>query len=245
MTQPRPLPRTWRPPHVNDGRTRGYLEDARFGTQDRYVSGFLLVQKDLLELFDYVEPHGQNDSTFSFRIHALLMRACMEVEANCKAILRAHGYVKLGGKQWNGEDYRKVNASHHLSSYRVHLPRWGGAGGVRAPFAAWSVADPLAWYQAYNAAKHDVHADEKRATFKDLVDACAALVTLLHAQFENSWDKVGLLALGPGDGTVDTVGEYFRLSTPADWADDEKYAFDWNDLKVQAEPFARFDYSLV
>jgi hypothetical protein len=38
-----------------------------------------------IEAVDYVEPADQNLNTYSFRIHELLMRACIEVEANCKA----------------------------------------------------------------------------------------------------------------------------------------------------------------
>lgn len=51
------------------------------------MRAFLLVQKDLQELFDYVEPADKKLCCYSYRIHELLMRTCIEVKANCKAIL--------------------------------------------------------------------------------------------------------------------------------------------------------------
>lgn len=81
--------------------------------------------KDLQELFDYVEPADKNLECFSYRIHALLLRACVEVEANCKAILKENGYWKAKDMNMN-DDYRKIDSTHMLSSYQVRVPNWGG-----------------------------------------------------------------------------------------------------------------------
>ena len=37
---------------------------------------------------------------------------------------------------------------------------------LRVPFAAWGKGGALVWYQAYNATKHDRHAEFCRATFE-------------------------------------------------------------------------------
>ena len=73
---------------------------------EHYVRAYLLLQKDLEELFDYVEPSDQNLNCYSYRTHELLLRACVEVEANCKAILLENGYPKPRDDM-NRNDYIK------------------------------------------------------------------------------------------------------------------------------------------
>ena len=55
---------------------------------ENFVRAFLLIQKDVLELFDYIEPSDTNLASHSHRIHELLLRTCVEIESNCTAILR-------------------------------------------------------------------------------------------------------------------------------------------------------------
>ena len=65
-----------------------YIRHPKFAkAPEHYIRAFLLLLKDLYDLFDYVEPADNNIDCYSYRIHALLLRACVEVEANCKAIL--------------------------------------------------------------------------------------------------------------------------------------------------------------
>jgi hypothetical protein len=205
----------------------------------------LLLQSDLRALFDYIEPADQNLGAYSFRTLALLLRACVEVEANCKAILKENGYSK--GGDWTMRDYRKIEHSHRLSSFEVVVPNWSGLGSRRAPFAAWKASGSLPWYEAYNAAKHDRHNEFQRASFGHLIDACCAVFILLSAQFL-SYDFTGYLQWTidkPGDGSDYGVGQFFRVVYPSDWDEDEQYAFDWGVLKETADPFASFDYSKV
>jgi hypothetical protein len=147
-----------------------------------YMRGFLLLQKDLEHLFEFIEPSDQNLQCYSFRIHELLLRACVEVEANCKAILEENGYRKVGN--WNMNDYQKVNVSHHLSSFVVQLPVWHGCKKIRAPFEAWASGKPLPWYHAYNKTKHDRHTGFSKATLDQLVDAICGLVSVISANFQ-------------------------------------------------------------
>jgi hypothetical protein len=138
MTIMKPFRRTCRQfvdgryaPHGNDG----FIDDPRFAkAPEQYVRAFLIIQKDLRELFDYVEPADQNEGCYSYRIHELLMRTCVEVEANCKAILGENGYMPPRGKNWDRSDYKKLNATHRLSSFQVKFPVWHGRHAVRTPF---------------------------------------------------------------------------------------------------------------
>jgi hypothetical protein len=99
-----------------------------------YIRGFCLLQKDLEHLFEYIEPGDDNLESYSFRVHELLLRACVEVEANCKAILRENDYPKDEKGRWNMADYKKINTSHRLSSFSVKLPYWHGEQRIRRPF---------------------------------------------------------------------------------------------------------------
>jgi hypothetical protein len=216
---------------------------------EHYVRSFLLLLKDLQELFDYVEPTDENLNCYSYRIQALLLRACIDVEANCKAILKENGYErkdKWGKDAMNMSDYKKINLTHRLSSYQVKVPYWNGTKNMRSPFAAWSTGNILPWYEAYNTTKHDRHSGFKEATFDHLLDSCCAVLVILSAQFETNDFSPGntLLALsGPGDGLESGIGGYFRVKFPEDWPVEQRYDFDWKQLKNEPDPFQTIDYS--
>ena len=224
-----------------------YMMHPKFAqSPGQYIRAFLLLLKDLQELFDYVEPDDNNLACYSYRIHALLLRACIEVEANCRAILTENGYTKLG--RMDMTDYKKINATHRLSSYQVKVPYWSGTKFLRSPFSSWSTGNTLPWYQAYNTAKHDRLAGFKQATFEHLLDAACGVLVILSAQFETNDFSPGdsLLALGgPSDGMESGIGGYFRVKFPDDWPEDLRYEFDWQTLKNEADPFQLIDYSTI
>jgi hypothetical protein len=203
--------------------------------------------RPLLELFDYVEPAENNKNCYSYRIHALLLRACIEVEANLKAILKEHGYSKSG--DWNMGDYKKVNTTHHLSSFQVKVPNWDGENSLRKPFVAWKSGNPLPWYQAYNATKHDRHLEFTQATFEHLLDATCGLLSVLSAQFGTmDFSSSDMLISMPGvhnDGMESGIGSYFRVRFPEDWPEEEKYDFNWHSIMNENDPFQTFDYMQI
>jgi hypothetical protein len=213
---------------------------------EHYVRAFLILLKDLQELFDYVEPADKNLDCYSYRIHALLLRACVEVEANCKAILAENGYGRSG--DWNMSDYRKIEKTHLLSAYEVKVPNWSGSRAIRPPFSAWTSGGSLPWYQAYNTTKHDRHSQFEQATFDHLLDACCGLLVLLSAQFETNDFSPGntLLALeGSRDGMESGIGGYFRVRFPSNFPAALRYDFDWQQLKNEPDPFQTIDYSTI
>lgn len=230
--------------YYSSGKSRYILHPDFAKSPEHYVRAFLLVQKDLLELFDYIEPADANLSCHSFRTHELLLRACVEVEANCKAILAENGYTKSG--DLNMTDYKKLNRTHRLSSYEVRIPTWYGNSAVRKPFAAWAVPPlqplpSLPWYDAYNQTKHNRHDAFALATFENMLDSVCGLLVVLSAQFfthDFTSSESYLITSGPNDGTEQAIGGYFRIKFPADWPDHEKYDFDWMVLeKTEPHPF--------
>src|SRR5262249_420865 len=243
MTIKKPFKRTCRQfsdgsylPHGN----HDFIAHPKFANApQQYVRAFMLIQKDLRELFDYVEPADKNLDCYSYRMHELLMRSCIEIEANCRAILSENGYSRAG--DWNMTDYKKLDVTHRLSSYQVKFPVWHGRQAVRTPFSSWATGAGLEWYQAYNKSKHDRHEQFEQANFANLLDAVAGLVALLASQFgdydfEAPHIPVWVDDTLKGDGFETAVGKYFRLKYP-DWPKDERYDFDWKQLENDAEPF--------
>ncbi len=229
--------------YANSGNGRYVRHSLYAKDPEHYVRAYLLLQKDLLELFDYVEPSDQNLGCYSYRIHELLLRACIEVEANCRAILVENGYQK-NPRDLNMLDYIKIEQSHRLSDYRVRVPTWSGNAGIKAPFHAWGTGGSLPWYQAYNATKHDRHAAFKRATFEQMLDAVCGCLVILSAQFlgeDFSGQSVSIVADGPPDGMEDAIGDYFRVKY-AQWPASDRYDFTWHQIANAPDPFQQYQY---
>ena len=246
----RPYRRTYRQfkdgSYTEGGRWQYVLHPKFARSPEHYVRSFLLLQKDIRDLFDYVEPADKNLGCYSYRIHSLLLRACVEVEANCKAILNENKYQE---KRMNVYDYMKINVTHRLSSYEVKIPIWTGLQNIRHPFEPLATGDCLPWYQAYNDTKHNRHDKFEDATFEHLLDAVCGLLVILSAQFGTN-DFSGIMSrvivgYGPNDGMELGIGGYFRVKFPDDWPEEMKYDFDWQAIKNEEDPFQEFDYSCL
>jgi hypothetical protein len=227
----------------NGGRWEYVIHNNYAQSPEQYVRAFLLLQKDLLTLFDYIEPADKNLCTYSYRIHELLLRTCVEIEANCVAIMKENGYKKKGN--WSMKDYKKINHTHRLSSYEVKLPVWNGKTDVRNPFSKWSTNNSLTWYNTYNLTKHDRHTKFEQATFDTLIDAICGLVAILSSQFythDFSPADWSLSVGGLNDGMESAIGSYFRIKFPTDWNEGDKYEFNWQDIKHETDPFQKYSY---
>ena len=211
----------------------------------QYIRAFLLIQQDLQRLFEFIEPADENLPAYSFRTHELLLRACVEVEANCKAILTENGYPRNGDLTMN--HYRKLNATHHLSSYEVSLPVWNGQSRIRKPFEAWAAGTRLPWYDAYNATKHDRYSVFHQASFEQTIDAVAGLLVVLSAQFHtDDFEPVSYLKTRTGDrydGTEVGIGGYFQVRFPTDWPQEERYDFHWQLIMNEPDPFDQLTFA--
>lgn len=237
--------------YSNSGNGRYLLHEDFAQDPQHYIRAYLLLQKDLINLFSYVEPCDKNMTTISFRIHELLIRACIEVEANFTAILKENIYSKTDN--FNMQDYILINQTHHLSSYRASLPVWQGISNIRCPFKNWENQEPLLWYQAYNKSKHDRHQNFDKATFENLIDAMCGLTILLSAQFNNEdySPNEKVLSIGSGysykgnDGFETGIGGYFRILFPTDWPANERYDFKWSELEKTESPINRINFDTL
>ncbi len=233
MTIKAPYKRTIRPFKVGDYvppnglssyvRTSSYSHDPR-----PYIRGFLVLQRDIRSLFEFIHPSDNNLGTYSEHIGILLVRTCFEIETNLTAILRENGYSTE--KYWKMCDYKKIEQSHRLSDYEVCLPEWVGFQNSVKPFDRWLLGGTLLWYEAYNKFKHDRVANLSKATFRHLIDAWCGLFVLLSAQYfldEFSVEKevTGFAdLLNPGE-FWHGIGGYLKIRFPTNWPEADKYDF--------------------
>lgn len=241
------------PKQVNGGfTTRKYINHPDYAQDPKhYIRAFLIIQSDIINLFEFIEPSNINLKTYSFRIHELLMRTCIEVEANFKAILKENIYTKKSITDWNIQDYNKVNVSHHLDDYAVQFPYWKGENNTFKPFENWKIEkNPLTWYQAYNKSKHNRFESFENANFENLLNAFAGLFVLITSQFNTNPFVPGTQVIGiktDSDANYNYgIGQYLKISFPTDWQEDEMYDFDWNDdLNEEEVKFHKFDYNKI
>jgi len=211
---------------------------------EKFIRSFLLIQNDIKKLFEYVEPVDKNKEAYSYRIHELFVRVCIEVEANCRAILCENGYKKEA-KYLNMGDYRLIEKTHRLSKYKVVLPRWEGKLGSYNPFREWAKEEELHWYDHYHSIKHDIHTNFKHANIKNLIEATCGLVALLSAQFLNkdfSSEPGSLEIENLSDGMKSSVGGYFLVDYP-DWDRKDRYNFEWQSIKNEPNIIQCHDYN--
>lgn len=243
--------------YSNEGHWQYLLHPKYANDPQHYIRSFLLIQEDLLKLFEYVEPCDENSHTLSLRIQELLSRVCIEIEANFTAILKENIYAN--SKNWNlKEDYSLIEFTHKLSSYKVKFPVWRGDEHTKTPFANWSTYPDknwfsLGWYQAYNKSKHDRHLHFNKATFEMLLDAVSGLVVLLTAQFmdesyspnSKSMEISGNYSYNFNPKMETAIGDYFRVQYPDNWCANEKYGFNWKDISKLDDPIDKIDYDSI
>lgn len=258
MSLSKPYRRNYRA--IKPGKNSGYsdwayIRDKEYAkSPDHYVRAFLMIQQDLQKLFEYVEPSEECLKTYSYRIHALLIRTCIEIEANFKAILNENIFTpeinQYGKPILNIGVYKIINSTHRLSSYEVMLPIWNGDKKIFQPFQSWKEKNGvLNWYQAYNDSKHDRQDKFKLANIENLLDAVTALLILLSSQFKDEDFSPGTTGLAiEGHDYYDfdnAIGSFFRIKFPHDWDESEKYDFDWNELKNNPNRFEKINYDLI
>jgi len=247
MTVGKPFRRTAR--QLKDGSyahsgNGAYVKHPDFAKDpDRYVRAFLVLQKDLLTLFDYIEPADANHKTYSFRVHELYMRTCMEIEANFRAILTENGYAAAG--DWKLTDFRKVEVTHYLSQYSVRVPYWTGPSNVIEPFKNWTAPKEPFWYSEHHAAKHSRHVNFEKANLLNLISAMAGMVALLSAQFhtEDFSPQASRLIINTiNDGYEEAIGGYFQVKFPKNVPAADRYDFEWEKLAKTPDPIASYGY---
>ena len=168
--------------------------------------------EDLLSIFRVVHPAKGNLEAFGGAIRDIIILACTEVEAQWKGVLEAHNVQPVKGGFFTTRDYVKLLPVMKLNEYELKLNRYPWLPPT-GPFIGWNPHDStksLPWYDAYNKVKHDRESEFVNATLRHAIEAVAACVVMLAAQF-------GLEALKRHD--LKQLFEFVRRPEwdPKDW----------------------------
>lgn len=111
----------------------------------------IILEYDLKEILSFVEPAPENYKTYSHRLYSLLVRACTEFEANCKAILIEND-LKFPKKSdintyWS---IHNILGYKSINDYQIELLF---LEEILTPLANWKEEKGLGWYQDYNKVK--------------------------------------------------------------------------------------------
>ena len=229
--------------------TNGFVRDNLFINEEEQRSMIMaarLLLDDFKRLLEYIEPDSRNAAVFSHRIYELLLRTCTEVESNCKGILKANNYraVNRSGKSkkdYDMNDYKKIEQSSHLSGYIVHYSNWLPNKYTSKPFAAWAENGALPWYCAYNKVKHNRCQFFPLAHLSNLLDAICGLLCIIHSQIGNASRRIN------GDNHyVSTFEPNVSIGAfeiiPPQFSEEDSYDFVWNDLKSDPNRFQCFPF---
>lgn len=238
-----------------------YAVDKRYASDRLQLSrAYINIEKELRSIFNSIEPDEQNKATFSFELYSLLLRACTEVELNCKLIMEANGATPTN-KHFTMLDYKKLEKSSLLSKYTATFSNWR----MRNPntheleyikkdfrlFANFGLTNSKApdWYDAYNKVKHNREENLEKANLENCINAVAGILILLYSQFGSrcieTYGTNGLC--WQEDGAYDLnfdADVIFEIHPPliSDWQESELYDFNWNNIKTLAQPFDKFNF---
>lgn len=238
-----PFYRIIRPMIRHDSFFCNYSRDKRYSDDmNSLCRSYKLLENDLKKIFEYIEPCDHNSNTYSHRIYELLLRSATEFELNCKRILGANGYTI--NNNLNITDYFKIEKATRLSEYKIYLDIWKPERKVIQPFIQWQDSHSLSWYKAYNDVKHDRQNNFHQANLNNLLQAIAGVCIILFSQFSiysfNAYQRQESYT-GNDDGAIFSGESLFSI-LPANWPDDDKYDFEWEELKSKPEPFVKFNF---
>ncbi len=173
-----------------------------------------LLARQLERLCHTVHPDVRTLATFGHDIRNFLLLACTEVETHWRGVLRANGIAKA---RLGTSDYVVLNAAMRLDEYSVDFPAYPWLEPVR-PFEGWgSTGRPtqeLAWYDAYNAVKHNREEEFRRASLLNAFSAASACAIMMAAQYG--------VAEGLGRSNA---GAFFALASTPRWKLGEVYVY--------------------
>lgn len=238
-----------------------YVVDKRYAS-DRLQLGraYMNIEKELRTIFNFIEPDESNKNAFSFELYSLLLRACTEVELNCKLIMEANGATPQG-RHFTMTDYKKLESASLLSKYKAVFQNWrqrnestGELAYVKKEFCPFvnfeaTISKSPDWYVAYNDVKHNREENLEKANLENCMNAVAGILILLYSQFGSrcietyGYNELYFQDLDKCDFEFD-ADVIFEIHPPSlnDWSDSELYDFKWNNIKSDTNPFDKFHF---
>jgi hypothetical protein len=218
-------------PHIYRNERHPSVDNQETSVGIRFIQAYQILKRDLVRLFEFIEPCPDNYSTYSQRTFEMLLRACTEVESNCKQVLRANGHAT---EDVNIIRFSDLNGPMKLSEYIVCCPAIDFEDF--SPFKSFALTvrqdRSPSWYRAYNQAKHDRATFFSSASLRNVIEAMGAVHVLIWAQYGPIDNQIGW-----SSGIRAAPASYFSLRTSPSWSPDERYQFDWNALSSTSQPY--------
>lgn len=255
---PKPYYRIYRPYSINvsqpDRSSIPYTEDKRYcNDRIQLIRMYRLLQMQVIDTFQYVEPVNDNESTYSMRYHQLYGNLCAEIETNFRGILKANNYNVGDEDGWNiKKDFFKVNRALKLNDYEIQSSLYEISNmdiSTKKKYGVWNLSTytPLDWYKEHNSVKHYRSGEFSKANLKNVVTALGGLYILLYAQFGYLVDTISdentlMCTTESGDEIVISSNDMgFKLHQKPQWQETDKYDFKWDTIK-NAGPFKAYPF---
>lgn len=142
-----------------------------------YWDYFLSLEKDLLNILEYIQISKENYKTFSIKNTRLILSAGSEIDSVlknlCNQIDKSKVYKNIG-------DYRKTIKKFYRKSFaekQTYIPKYNLSF---QPWKNWNKTNSKSnpnpdWWQDYNDIKHNRELNFEKANLKNLLNCMAGL----------------------------------------------------------------------
>ncbi len=104
------------------------------------------------------------------------------------------------------------------------------------------------WYRSYNKVKHNRETNFRVATLDNCMNAVAGILVLLYSEFGpyciDTYTKTGVQLIEAGNDyePIFDADVMFEIYKKPEWKNEEKYDFNWAELKNDPNPFDTFHF---
>ncbi len=144
---------------------------------------FLSLEREVVELSNYIEFHQDNMKTYSTEIAKILMSSTQEIDVLLKQLCNRDGdnsSTENGYRCFVTKEYPKI------VSLELQIPKYGLKF---IPFAEWSLNKTPFWWTANNKVKHERHNQFSEANLNNLLNSVAALLLTNLFYYKNELNE--------------------------------------------------------
>lgn len=88
--------------------------------------------------------------------------------------------------------------------------------------------------------------DFDKASLKNVIYAAASVVAVLYAQFDeytfSYYNEETMLSQSDDEGFCHGINSLFNIKPFTDWPPQDVYKFDWDNVKIDLEPFQKYPF---
>jgi len=141
---------------------------------------FLFLEKDLINLKNYIEISEDNFESYSFELSKILQLACAEIDSVCRTVCNLiddeNDYFDETKYSGNIQQYKAVilKVFPKLQQVPIIVPE---LENDIIPWKNWNAETPM-WWKDYNLVKHYRHTNFRKANLENTIYALSGLMVL-------------------------------------------------------------------